>query len=243
MYTFAKNGESICLLGDFNAKTGNLPDFVQPDEALLENFDLYDDPDLISYMYDYENLLRANLPLNRKSTCTSRPNSFGHKLLDFCRKNNIYIVNGRAGKDGTVGERTCKDLTTIDFCLCSSDLLFYISEFEIMEYSPMFSDVQRPLHLMVNCLRVTEKPSVDDIYDQRYTRSKRWDSEKRDEFVNRLVEDDMFSEINFMIDELDNLNNVNDEINSILDKISKLLTKRRRTHLVLYVQERYKKKL
>jgi hypothetical protein len=48
--------------------------------------------DLISYMYDYENLLRANIPLDRKSLCTGKPNTYGHCLLDFCRKNNIYIV-------------------------------------------------------------------------------------------------------------------------------------------------------
>jgi hypothetical protein len=45
-------------------------------------------------MYDYENLLRANIPLDRKSLCTGKPNTYGHCLLDFCRKNNIYIVNG-----------------------------------------------------------------------------------------------------------------------------------------------------
>ena len=66
-------------------------------------------------MYDYENLLRANIPLDRKSLCTGKPNTYGHCLLDFCRKNNIYIVNGRVGKDGLVGERTCKDTSLVDY--------------------------------------------------------------------------------------------------------------------------------
>ena len=91
MFNLVKNGEHVSLLGDFNAKSGKLSDYVKPDEELLDIFDLYEDIDLISYMYDYENLLRANIPLDRKSLCTGKPNTYGHCLLDFCRKNNIYI--------------------------------------------------------------------------------------------------------------------------------------------------------
>ena len=231
MFNFAKNGECICILGDFNAKTGNLPDFVQPDESLLDIFDLYDDPDLITYMYDYENLLRVNFPLHRKSTCSSRPNSYGNKLLDFCRKNNIYIMNGRAGKDGLLGERTCKDSTVIDYCLCSSNLLSYISDFEIMEFSPMFSDVHKQLHLTLDCFRATVKTTGEDSTKvTSNTRAKRWNSDKCDSFANQLVADNMFAELNFMIGDLDNLEDTNIEIdceniNSIVDKIGTLFDK------------------
>ena len=45
------------------------------------------------------------------------------------KKNNIHIMNGRAGKDGLIVERTCEDLTVIDYCLCSSKLL---SHFQIL---------------------------------------------------------------------------------------------------------------
>jgi hypothetical protein len=37
-----------------------------------------------------ENLLRANIPLDRKSLCTGKPNTYGHCLLDFVEKI-IYI--------------------------------------------------------------------------------------------------------------------------------------------------------
>jgi hypothetical protein len=58
-----------------------LSDYVKPNEELLDIFDLYEDIDLISYMYDYENLLRANIPLDRKSICTGKPNTYGHSRL------------------------------------------------------------------------------------------------------------------------------------------------------------------
>jgi hypothetical protein len=56
------------LLGDFNAKSGKLSDYVKPDEELLDIFDLYEDIDLISYMYDYENLLREILATEQHQT-------------------------------------------------------------------------------------------------------------------------------------------------------------------------------
>ena len=45
-------------------------------------------------MYDYENIVKAGASLSRNSNCTGRPNTYGHMLLDFCRKKYIYIVNG-----------------------------------------------------------------------------------------------------------------------------------------------------
>ncbi|CAC5398281.1 unnamed protein product [Mytilus coruscus] len=182
-------------------------------------------------MYDYENLLRLKLPLNRKSTCTNKPNAYGHKLLDFCRKNNVYIINGRAGKDRFLGERTCKDLTTTDYCLCSSNLLSCESEFEINEYSPIFSDVHRQLHLTLNCREASKSSDeVNLLAKNDNNRSRRWIAEKCDEFVNNLVEDDMFFELNFMIEELDSQSSPNTEIdtaniNSVVDKICLLFNK------------------
>jgi hypothetical protein len=49
-------------------------------------FDLQDDVDLINYMYDYENIVKAGASLYRNSNCTGRPNIYGHMLLDFVEK-------------------------------------------------------------------------------------------------------------------------------------------------------------
>jgi hypothetical protein len=84
MFNLVKNGEHVSLLGDFNAKSGKLSDYVKPDEELLDIFDLYEDIDLISYMYDYENLLRANIPLDRKSLCTGKPTTFPVHFRVIC---------------------------------------------------------------------------------------------------------------------------------------------------------------
>ena len=62
-----------------------MPDFVETDESILNIFDLEEDIDL-SYMYDNENLVKMGVPLHRNSACTCRPNTYGHQLLDICRK-------------------------------------------------------------------------------------------------------------------------------------------------------------
>jgi hypothetical protein len=46
-----------------NAKTGKLLDYVETDKSLLTIFDLQDDVDLIKYMYDYENIVKAGASL------------------------------------------------------------------------------------------------------------------------------------------------------------------------------------
>ena len=158
IFRFRNSDEYIGLLGDFNAKTGKLPDFVETDETLLNIFDLEEDIDLITYMYDYENLVKLGVPLYRNSACTCRPNTYGHQLLDICRKNNIYIVNGRKGNDKLIGECTCHNTSVVDYFISSSKLFSYIVEFEIKEFSPLFSDVHRQLHVK---LQINVKKPVD----------------------------------------------------------------------------------
>jgi hypothetical protein len=137
IYISPENTKYSCL-DAFNeiesAKTGKLLDYVETDKSLLNIFDLQDDVDLINYMYDYENIVNAGASLSRNSNCTGRPNTYGHMLLDFCGKNNMYIVNGRVGKDKLIGECTCQYVSIIDYFLSSSKLFFHILDFEINNF-------------------------------------------------------------------------------------------------------------
>ncbi|CAG2203358.1 TBCD [Mytilus edulis] len=74
-----KNIESLnCIIfGDFNAKTGSLPDYIIPDENLVDIFEFNSDEDILSYMFDYENLPRNSIPLHRVTSCNCAPNNYG----------------------------------------------------------------------------------------------------------------------------------------------------------------------
>ena len=79
----------VALIGDFNSKTGFLNDFIVPDESITSIFYLDCDNEILSYLYDFENLTLNNIPLQRISQCTCRPNRYGHNYL-ICVKNIIY---------------------------------------------------------------------------------------------------------------------------------------------------------
>ena len=79
-------------------------DFIVPDENLFEvlkNNDSY----LQESIHAVEKLKLFNIPLNRYSEDTGRPNAYGYKLLNFCKDNGIFIVNGRTGKDSFCGKK------------------------------------------------------------------------------------------------------------------------------------------
>lgn len=195
MFQLSEHSDLIGLLGDINAKTGKLLDYVETDKSLLTIFDLQDDVDLINYMYDYENIVKAGASLSRNSNCTGRPNTYGHMLLDFCRKNNIYIVNGRVGKDKLIGECTCQDVSMIDYFLSSSKLFFHILDFEIKNFTPTLSDVHSQLHISLKIPKKENALTADENERSERNQARKWCSEKSQEYLQNLVSDDRLQNI------------------------------------------------
>jgi hypothetical protein len=134
----------VALTGDFNSKTGTLNDYIEPDPSNLDLFDI--DTNLYDYMYDFQNLLKHEIPLKRVSKCKGRTHDDGHKLLEVCKRNNLYIANSRIGSDANIGEKTCKDATVVDYLILSSNLFSLITNFEIDEFVPLYSDCHCCLH-------------------------------------------------------------------------------------------------
>ena len=101
-----------------------------------------------------------NVPLERFSDDNTRPNSFGVKLIEFCRRNNMYITSGRTGNDKSIGKATTTDDSLIDYFIVSADLFECISEFDVMCFDPLVSDRHKQLHInleMENCMAHKEK--------------------------------------------------------------------------------------
>ena len=49
-------------------------------------------------------------------------NNMGRKLIEMCRSLNLIIINGRFGKDRQIGKKTCKDSSTVDYIILSTNL-------------------------------------------------------------------------------------------------------------------------
>ena len=77
--------EKIVLIGDFNSRTGQNPDFIEKDSSQINDFDGVDllSPD---YVTDTE-LKRVNQDFII--------NSHGKTLLDLCLSSRLRILNGR----------------------------------------------------------------------------------------------------------------------------------------------------
>ena len=78
----------ICLVGDFNARTSNCDDFIILDDNNHNNNNISD------YVDNYTEVLESlSLPVERSSMDMIR-NRYGNMLLEFCKGNSLFIVNG-----------------------------------------------------------------------------------------------------------------------------------------------------
>ena len=129
---------NICLIGDFNARTSNLPDMTDLDDIILEFCNLNSDMfDIYNDESDMIRLDQLDVPVERKTSDTDRPYNWGYWLLSLCKALNLRIMNGRMGKDATVGQVTCKGVSVIDYVICSPALSplvreFYVNEFDVL---------------------------------------------------------------------------------------------------------------
>ncbi|CAG2240694.1 unnamed protein product [Mytilus edulis] len=171
------------LIGDFNAKTSTLPDYVIPDQHLLEILNT-DDTQTMHYFSDYNGLLTNNISLQRYSKCACRPNTYGHRLLELCKKMNIYIANSRIGNDKTVGKITCNDVSVVDYLILSSDLFQMTKNFEVEEFNPILSDVHCNLKFTLESQPYTNINNVKTVEKQVI----KWNNNKQDKFVKFVKE-------------------------------------------------------
>ena len=65
--------------------------------------------DINNHMYEYEKLPLHNVPLDRASEDIGRCNTYGYKLINFCKNNSLFILNGRIGSDKALGKVKCNN--------------------------------------------------------------------------------------------------------------------------------------
>ena len=95
------NFDSVCMLGDFNARTGSMNDLIT--STIPEEDGCGQD-----YFY-----------IPKRTSQDTNTNNLGKELIEFCKTFEIAIVNGRAGMDAGVGRVTCKDASVVDYVLIS----------------------------------------------------------------------------------------------------------------------------
>ena len=91
---------SILIFGDYNSRTRTLKDFIEVDKYLSTRF--HSDELLPEYDTDLSDFQKSHISLHRINSDTGI-NNYGYRLLDFCKTNSLFILNGRVGEDGSMG--------------------------------------------------------------------------------------------------------------------------------------------
>ena len=105
----------------------------------------YFDDETVSF-FDKTNILcHYGVPLNR-ANCDKQTNNNGHWLLDICKNNNLFIVNGRIGKDTSIGAPTFCDRSTMNYTIVSAECFKILCEFELLELDFLSWSLKRPVN-------------------------------------------------------------------------------------------------
>jgi hypothetical protein len=115
--SFSNMSKYICLLGDFKARTATDTDFA--DLIKHRHVDDY----ITDFVDNFANVLNdLKMPLNRISMDKFK-NKFGNILLNFCKGNSMFIVNGRVGNDRNIDRFACRNASVVDYCITSPEIL------------------------------------------------------------------------------------------------------------------------
>ena len=171
----------VTISGDINARTAKLPDYVKLDQYISDQFDF--DDDIANFFDKTEILKNLNIPVER-SPLDVKTNNTGYWLTDVCKNNNIFIVNGRVGKDKGIGRKTFRETSTIDYTICTANCFTFLTQFEVIELDPIFSDGHSLLSWSLNINLTTNDTNDKPAY---YTNSRsKWSEKDRDIFVSSI---------------------------------------------------------
>ena len=118
----------VILIGDFNARTGNLPDIISNET----------DHSCIFICDGGREFIGGDLSVPARVNSDKEVNTYGKNLINVCMEFGLCFCNGRSGRDNGLGSFTCithNGASVVDYVLISYDLFDGISNFEVLAVS------------------------------------------------------------------------------------------------------------
>ncbi len=189
--------DTVVVCGDFNSRTGLLPEAGDDDWATLALLGL-PVPDSIAA---YTSALQC---IRRRSNKDAQPNTWGRSLLDFARESQLVLANGRLPGD-TAGEFTFDSPTgrsSIDYFLVPPSLCF-CSDGSPLEHSSLtvlpFDSLPNKPSLTAETSRFDHAPVILSFAVPRTPprqghrgercRAYKWDASRQELYANTISTD------------------------------------------------------
>ena len=145
-------------MGDFNARTGNLIDYI----------DIYDE--------DEQKPPRLNGDL--------KVNTNGRLLIDLCKTAEMVLVNGRLNIRNS-GDHNCithNGERVIDYFVIDYDGFDDVSKLSVLEFDPCLSDVHCPVAMELKNLKYVPV----EIYEMNQ-KTRRWNKQTQESSIRKLT--------------------------------------------------------
>ena len=174
----------IMLMGDFNARTGQLYDCIMNDDDVFS-------PVPGNYFADSEIMPRTN--------CDNGVNEYGKLLTEICRMSNIRIINGRKLGD-TFGKFTCHKYngsSTVDYTIVDDSLFGTVQSFQVLDILENFSDhcpISTYLNIAVN--KKMAKTNMNDCCNLKAPVNPKWGPVQELIFTSKLQSPALQEKIN-----------------------------------------------
>ena len=206
----------VLLLGDFNARIQTKEDFLDVDDFFAEHFNF---DESLRQFYNISSLLENFNMTKFRASKDKTANNEGNILLETCKSNNLFILNGRCGKDKNVGAFTFKQCSVIDYIIVSSQALKFVCNFEIQELDSLYTDGHALLQTALKFKNIQiNMPHVKQKSPQPRSQ---WKNDKKTDFVINLDSHKLDELSSYMEQVQRNTENITkDNINDICSKIS-----------------------
>ena len=131
-------------------------------------------------------LEKYNVQLER-ATKDCKTNNTCNWLIETCKNNNSFIVNGRVGKDKLVGAPTFRDKSVIDYTLHVSAAIIWLSDFEVIELDAIFSDGHSLISWSLEAENVDKFINSNaDSHAQNLNAKYKWSDDSKEHFTGQI---------------------------------------------------------
>ena len=208
----------ILLLGDLNSRTGKLNEYIETNHFLLNELHLDELEDVFDDEFSY--FEKSNISTQR-TVSDENTNNYGYKLIDFCKSNSLYLLNGRLGRDQLVGKNTCRNASCIDYFISSVNMFPCVKDLFVDDFCMLLSDVHNPVTLRLSYTQNTSLTTHPiEMPDNFIDRIRLWDRNNPDCFIEN-IDIVKISELGSKIDFLSGKESVeNNDIDCIANEIA-----------------------